>query len=252
MYFSACIPALFSRMPVHEAVDLVVDAGLEAAEIWGWWDIDLDAFAAALQRTGMRCSAVCTRFIPMNDPARREEYINGLRETIAAAKKLGCRTIISQVGHERHDTSREEQHQAIVESAKACIPMLEEADVQLVIEPLNTLVDHQGYYLTSSEEGFEMVREIASDHVRLLYDIYHQQIMEGNLWSRISANLPLIGHIHAAGVPGRHEMLKNCEIHYPWLLSKIKEAGYEGAVGLEYFPLEDPVEGLREILALML
>jgi len=213
MFFSACIPALFSRMPAHEAVERLHPLGMPAFELWGWWNLDLDALIQAQHRTGMRCAALCTKFIPLTDPARREEYIAGLRETITAAKKLGCATIISQVGQELPDVPRSAQHASIVEGLRQCAPLLAQAGMTLVIEPLNILVDHKGYYLSSAQEGFDIVREVASPHVRLLYDVYHQQITEGNLMSNMEANLPLIGHIHMAGVPGRHEMLEDCEIN---------------------------------------
>lgn len=252
MYFSACIPALFSRVPAHEAVERAARTGIAAFEIWGWWSLDMEALCAAVKRTGMKCSALCTHFIPLNDPARRAEYLAGLQETIAAAKRLDCTTIISQVGQEIPGVSRQEQHGAIVEGLRKCVPMLAVAGMQLVIEPLNILLDHKGYYLSSSGEGFDIIREVDSPHVRLLYDVYHQQITEGNLLSSIEANLSLIGHMHIAGVPGRHEVLENCEINYPWLLSRLVQMGYEGAVGLEYFPLKDTAEGIRDILALKL
>lgn len=252
MYFSACIPALFPRIPAHEAVAALAPTGIPAFELWGWWDLDLDALAAARERTGLRCSAICTRFIPLNDAARREDYLAGLRETVVAAKRLDCDTIISQVGGEIPGVPRQAQHDAIVEGLRCCAPLLAEAGMQLVIEPLNTLVDHKGYYLSSSGEGFDIIREVDSSHVRLLYDVYHQQITEGNLLSNIAANLPLIGHMHIAGVPGRHEVLGEGEINYPWLLARLAEMGYAGAVGLEYFPQKDAVEGIREILALKL
>ncbi len=252
MFFSACIPALFPRMPAHEAVERLYPLRMLAFELWGWWNLDLDALAQAQHRTGMGCAALCTRFIPLTDPTRREDYIAGLRETITAAEKLGCATIISQVGQEIPDVPRAAQHASIVEGLRQCAPMLQEAGMTLVIEPLNILVDHKGYYLSSAQEGFDIVREVASPHVRLLYDVYHQQITEGNLLSTIEANLPLIGHMHIAGVPGRHEPLRDCEIHYPAILSRLKKLGYEGAVGLEYFPTKDVEAGLREILALKL
>lgn len=252
MYFSACIPALFSHMPAHEAVERAASTGVKAFELWGWWDLDLERLRDAQQRTGLKCSAVCTRFIPLNVPHRREEYLSGLAETIEAARSLGCQTIISQVGQTVDGVSREAQHEAIVEGLRACVPMLEEAGMQLVIEPLNTLVDHKGYYLSSSDEGLDIVSEVGSPWVRLLFDVYHQQIMEGNLLSRLEAGLELIGHIHVAGVPGRHEILRESEIHYPTILSKLMKLGYQGAIGLEYFPVEEPEKGLQEILSLSL
>lgn len=244
MFYSVCLNALFSRLPLEAAVKAAHDCGLSAFEIWGWWDADVQALAKAKDEYSMHMTAMCTRMIPLTDPEQRQHYLCGLRESIAVAKQLGCSVLISQVGNELAHLSRDQQHQSIVDGLKACIPLLEKAQITLVIEPLNVLVDHPGYYLTRSEEAFAIVREVNSPWVKVLYDVYHQQITEGNLISTIRQNIRWIGHIHTAGHPGRHELLGMQEIHYPAVLAALKEAGYTGAVGLEYFPLEDAAQGL--------
>jgi len=249
MYYSVCASAVFSGMPLHEALYRIREAGAAHYEFWGWWDLDLGALEAAQRGTGLRLTAMCTKMIPLNDPARRTEFVEGLRQSIAAAKRLGCSTLIAQVGQNREGVPREEQHASIVEGLRECAPYLTEAGVTLTIEPLNVLVNHKGYYLYSSPEAFEIVREVGSPCVKVLYDVYHQQITEGNLIANITANAELIGHVHIAGVPGRHEVLGDCEINYPAVLDALRKAGYDGAIGLEYLPLQDPVEGLKELFA---
>ena len=164
------------------------------------------------------------------------------------ARYLNCSTIISQVGQEQPHLTREAQMQSIVDGLKACIPLLKEAGITLVIEPLNTRFDHPGYFLARSDEAFAIVREVNSPYVKVLFDIYHQQITEGNLIPNITQNAEWIGHIHMAGHPGRHEPFGRNEIHYPSVLGALKEAGYAGAVGLEYFPLMDAAESLQKLL----
>jgi hydroxypyruvate isomerase len=117
-----------------------------------------------------------------------------------------------------------------------------------VLEPLNQL-DHPGEFLSSSDEGFAIVREVGSPNVRLLFDIYHQQISEGNLTRRIVDNLDLIGHFHVADVPGRHEPGTG-EINYEHLFGVLREHGYGGYVGLEYLPHVDAAASLRAVRAL--
>jgi len=246
MYYSVCIPAVFGGMPVHEALERVKAAGAKHYEFWSWWDQDVDAIAAAQEKAGLKPAALCTYFIPLTEPERRAEYIQGLKESIDVAKKLGCKTLISQLGNDT-GAPRAQQHQSIVDGLRACAPLLEEAGVILTIEPLNTLVDHAGYYLTSSAEGFEIVNEVGSPNVQLLFDIYHQQIMEGHLIANLTKNISLVGHIHTAGNPGRHELLGENEIHYPSVFAALKRAGYDKAIGLEYFPLGDPDESLKEL-----
>lgn len=248
MYYSVCAPAVFEGVPVHETLEKIAACGAKYYEFWSWWDQDVEAIAAAQKKTGLKPAALCTFFVPLTDPARRKEYIEGLKKTIDVARKLGCPTLISQLGNDT-GAPREAQHASIVEGLRACAPLLEEAGLILTIEPLNTLVNHPGYYLTSSIEGFEIVREVGSPNVRLLYDIYHQQIMEGHLISNTTANIDLIGHFHAAGNPGRHELLGENEIHYPSVFAALKRAGYEKAIGLEYFPLGDPEQSLKDLFS---
>ena len=160
------------------------------------------------------------------------------------AKELGCKFLISQVGDELEGVSREDQHNSIVDGLKVCAPMLEEEGITLVIEPLNTHVNHKGYYLYSSHEAFEIVDKVGSGNVKVLYDIYHQQIMEGNLISTIRNNIDKIGYFHAAGNPGRNELYYG-EINYMEVLKAIRETGYNGYIGLEYFPKDDVKKGLE-------
>lgn len=246
MFYSVCAPAVFSGIPVHETLERIAATGAKYYEFWSWWDQDVEAIAAEQAKYGLQCAALCTYFIPLTDPACRADYIEGLKKSIETARKLGCTTLISQLGNDT-GAPRADQHASIVEGLRACTPLLEEAGITLTIEPLNTLVDHPGYYLTTSIEGFEIVREVGSPNVKLLYDIYHQQIMEGHLIANTTANISLIGHFHAAGNPGRHEMLGENEIHYPSVFAALKRAGYEKAIGLEYFPVGDPDQSLIDL-----
>lgn len=122
---------------------------------------------------------------------------------------------------------------------------MEDNGLTLIVEPLNTLINHKDAYLWSSAEGFEIIREVDSPQVKLLYDIYHQQVMEGNIINNVVNNLDCIAHLHAAGLPGRND-LQFGENDYKVIFAKIDAAGYTGACALEYRPLMDPVESLKE------
>ena len=124
--------------------------------------------------------------------------------------------------------------------------MLEENGITLVLEPLNTAVDHAGYYLSSSKEAFLLAKEAGSENVKILFDIYHQQITEGDVIRSIRENISLIGHFHAAGNPGRHE-IDTGELNYPNIFRVIQETGYTGYMGLEYFPVKPALEGLQKL-----
>ena len=246
MFYSVCLNALFAGRPAQEAIALVREAGYDVCEAWGWWDMDVDAVQEALEKHKVRMTALCTRFVPLNDPAKRKEYLDGLAETLKTAEKLGVSTIITQVGQEIEGVSREAQAQSIIDGLKTCVPLLEAAGAVLVIEPLNTRYDHPGYFLARSDEAFAIVRAVGSSHVKVLFDVYHQQITEGNLIPNLWGNERLVGHVHIAGHPGRHEPYGMNEIHYPAVLKALKDAGYADAVGLEYFPMDDAMESLKK------
>lgn len=247
MFYSVCLNALFGSLPVHEAIGRVKESGLDACEIWSWWDRDVPAIHKALDEHGVRLSAMCTKFLPLNDPAQRQDYLDALSQTLEVARQLNCPTIITQVGQEQPHLSREEQTQSIIDGLKECASLAENAGITLAVEPLNTLVDHKGYFLARSDEAFAIVRAVNSPNVKVLFDIYHQQITEGNLIPNLTANAEWIAHVHVAGHPGRHEPFGQNEIHYPSVLGALKAAGYQGAVGLEYFPLMDAMESLKTL-----
>jgi hydroxypyruvate isomerase len=243
---SVCIDAVLGDLSFGDALRVVTEAGIGAFEFWGWWEKNLDELLAARDAHGLKIAACCTKFISLVEPATRADYLAGLEESIAAAKRLNCPTLISQVGDHRQGAPRTDQHACLVQGLKKAAPMLEAAGVTLVIEPLNELVDHAGYYLVRSDEAFEIIDEVGSPRVKVVFDIYHQQISEGHVIHNITSNIEKIGHFHAAGNPGRHELTIG-ELHYPSIFEAIQATDYNGYVGLEYWPVKDTATGLREV-----
>ena len=148
------------------------------------------------------------------------------------------------------DLSEEEKYRSVLEGIKDIAPLAEAAGVTLVLEPLNNLVDHAGYWLKESEVGFELVRKVNSPNIRLLFDIYHQQVTEGNIIERLMGNLNVIGHVHVADVPGRHQPGTG-ELNYGNILDKLRDAGFEGFVGLEFEPTIPSKEAAAAALKLI-
>ncbi len=243
---SVCIDAVLGELPPAQAIELVRDSGIQAFEFWGWWDKDLDEMESARKACEMKIAACCTKFISLVDPLTREDYLEGLTLSIAAAKRLNCPTLISQVGDFRSGVSRRQQHSCLVEGLREAAPLLEAAGITLVIEPLNELVDHAGYFLVRSDEAFQIIDEVESPRVKVVFDIYHQQISEGQLIGNITSHIEKISHFHAAGNPGRHELTVG-ELDYRSIIDAINETGFDGYVGLEYWPLKDPLSGLQEV-----
>ncbi len=247
MKYSVCIDAVFNEKDFIKSMKTINEIGIKSFEFWSYWDKNIDDILEVKELLNMNIVAFCTRFISLVDENKRSEYLEGLKASIKIAKKLGCTKLITQVGDQLENIPRQEQKKSIVAGLKACIPYLERAKITLVIEPLNILVDHKGYYLSNSKEAFDIAKEVNSPYVKVLYDIYHQQITEGNIISTITNNIDLIGHFHAAGSLGRHE-LDNGEINYIEVFKAIKKTLFEGYMGLEYFPIKEASIGLKELL----
>ncbi len=238
------MPCFFGGKDFVESIYTVKELGFDTIETYFWTELDLDAVKKALDETGVNLMSMCTTNFTMNDPLLHDKWLDGLKETCKAADKLGVKKLITQVGQD-NGKPRDEQHKAIVDCLKKATDILNEHDIILMIEPLNLYVDHPGYYLWSAVEGFEMIKEVNHPKVKLVYDIYHQQVMEGNIIPNITANLDLIAHIHGAGHPGRID-LQYGENNYNFIFQKIEEAGYNGYCGLEYSPVGDPIESLKK------
>lgn len=247
MEFSVCLPAVLRGIKAEEALPMVRDAGYSRYEIWSWRNWNIEELLRLQQEKDLTITALSTNAIPLNDPAQRDAYLEALEETAQVCKKLNCRNILTQVGMEQEGVSRELQHESIVQGLKACVPILAAYDLTLNFEPLNTRVDHRGYYLWSAEEAFRITDEVGDPHIKVMYDLYHQYVMEDLDLELLLANIHKIGHFHMAGYPGRHEPMVDSEVDYPKILRAIRESGYAGGVGLEYFPVRPAAEGLEEL-----
>lgn len=240
------IPCFFGQMDFAEAIRRVRALGFDAAETYNWKELDAESVRRACAENGVELLSMCTTEFRMTDEAFRSAWLDGLRESCAAAHALGVKRLITQVGPDT-GAPREKQHENIVETLRQAAAILEDSGVTVMLEPLNTLVDHKGYYLWSAVEGFEIIREVNHPLVKMVFDIYHQQIMEGNIIPNITGNLDCIAHLHAAGHPGRNE-LQSGENDYNVIFAAVDKAGYTGACGLEYTPLMPPEESLAEAL----
>lgn len=239
------VPCFFRGVPFVDAIKKIGELGFNAAETYGWKDLDLDLVKATCEESGVELLSMCTTDFGLTIPENRDNWLACLKESCAAAKKVGAKFLITQGGKDTGE-DRQKQHDSIVAGLKAAKPILEDSGVTIMVEPLNTLVNHKDAYLWSSLEGFDIIREVANPYVKLIYDIYHQQIMEGNIIPNIINNLDCIAHLHSAGHPGRNE-LQFGENDYKVIFKKVDEAGYTGACGVEYRPLLDPIESLKEV-----
>ena len=168
-------------------------------------------------------------------------------ELVAAA---GYTNLICFSGN-RNGMDDETGLQNCVAGLKQILPLAEEKGVVIQMELFNSKVDHPDYMCDNTAWGIELCKRLDSPNFKLLYDIYHMQIEEGDIIRTIRENHRYFGHYHTAGVPGRHEIEENQELFYPAIMKAIVETGYEGYVAQEFIPTrEDPTESLRKAIAL--
>ncbi len=241
----AAIPG--KSLTTEQKLRMAAELGYSAVEFWAWWEEDVEAVAKTAAASGLEIASVCTRFVSLVDPSAREQYLEGIAESIEAARRLGCRYLISQTGNAIPGVSREEQTASLIEGLQAAGKLLEGTDITLIVEPLNILVDHPGYFLVHADEAADIIRRVDCPQVKLVYDVYHQQVSEGNLIPTIRKHMDTIAYFHIADHPGRHEPGTG-EIHYTNVLQAIRDEGYNGYVGLEYFPQGEPDAALKKVL----
>lgn len=258
---SACIEMLFSEVGFYDRFEAAKKSGLNAVEFWGWDNKDIGRIKEEVAKNNLTLAACCVsgKDNPLADEFNKkrlvyrdgiEAFKEAVKESIPVADELGVKTLIVTVGQERNDVTRYEQHTNIVLALKGAAPILENAGITLVVEPLNVLCDHRGYFLDSSYEAFGIAEEVGSPNVKILYDIYHQQITEGNIIPTISKNIDLIGHFHLADIPGRHEPGTG-ELNYPNIFKVIGSLGYKKFVGMEYAATKPTADTVKSTLAML-
>ncbi len=250
---SVCLETVFTDLPVSERIAAIAQAGFSDVEFWhpeGTFDgravrFDLPKDAAELKQS-CRDYGVAINDFAMHawdgsiggspvKAADRAKYLEQIARMIRFGKSIGCAKGITLSGVVDPALSRTQMRGNLERALGEAAEMAEKAEFTLLLEPLNTLVDHPGYYLDSSAEAAAIVRGLGKPRLKLLYDVYHMQVMEGNVLATIEKNIDVIGHFHSAGVPGRAELF-DCELDYATIVKRIDALGYQGCFGLEYFP----------------
>lgn len=175
-------------------------------------------------------------------PDRVGEFQDGVGKAIGYAKALGCTQLHAMAGIRPESADPDLLDHTYVENLRFAATATKKAGIRLLIEAINT-IDIPGFYLSTSAQALAVIETVGSDNLFFQYDIYHMQIMEGDLARTIEANLPRIAHIQLADNPGRNEPGTG-EINYPYLFEKIDQLGYQGWIGCEYKPASTTAEGL--------
>ena len=227
-------------------------AGLDRVEFHLWDKVDIDAVERALKETGVRLqSLVIGPRCGCVDKSREAFFLDAIRGTIAICKRLGARGIVLAGGPAAKGATDAEQHEAMVYLIGKAAPLVEAAGLMIYLEPLNSRIDHPGMFMNTAMEGLDIVEEVGSPAVRLLYDVYHSTVM-GEDWTQVLKRAPLIGYVQVADTNGRHEPGTGTIDWKAWLAA-LKAAGYDGDIGLEYRPSNGTLPSLqrtREVFGL--
>lgn len=232
---------MFAEMDFYKRFEYAKKCGANAVEFWKWSNKDIVKVKEELVKSEFSFSVFnidCKDEKLSYDlsrgilnAGRKEEFILALKESIPVYKELNANGMIVLIG-ETLDIPYEEQIDNIAKCLETAVPIIEKENITLLLEPLND-IDRKNYFLPRSKEVFEIIRKVNSPNIKILLDLYHEQLMAGNLMNTIKENISHIGHIHVADVPGRHEPGTG-EINYKGIFEYLKELNYENYVGFEF------------------
>ena len=185
----------------------------------------------------------------LNVVANHDKIEEGMRRNVPLAAKAGVPNVITFSGN-RHGMSDEEGAKNVIIGLNRVKKIAEDNNVVLCLELLNSKVNHKDYMADHTAWGVAVMKEVNSPHVKLLYDIYHMQIMEGDLIATIQANIQWLGHFHTGGVPGRHELNNTQEVQWDGVMRGIVDTGFKGYVAHEFVPTGDPRASLLQAVDL--
>lgn len=250
---SVMLWTVFTDLPFEQRLAKVAEAGYTNVELVGeyakWSEPDYNKAIAAAKQHGIRFDATAGLHNGIGNPAVRDAFLAELKEALTPMERLSCPAMIILSGNVVPGLSREDQHASCVEGLKRAAALVEGKQidgqpVRLLLECIDP-EENPKYFLTSAAEAIEIVRAVNHPQVQFLYDLFHEQIAEGNLIEKLDQHIDVIGLIHIADVPGRHEPGTG-EINYANVYRKLAQLKYRHVVAMEFKPLGDPVASLRK------
>ena len=241
--FAANLSMLFTEVPFLERFAKAREAGFDGVEYLFPYDWPAEQLAGELAANDL--TQVLFN-LPPGDwaggergiaclPGREEEFRAGVEQAIAYAHALGCRQVNCLAGLQPDGLNGLIARETLVANVRYAAARLAEEGITLCLEAINSKVDMPGFLLDTSDKVMEVIEEVGADNVRLQYDLYHMQIMEGDLLRTVARLLPWIGHIQFADNPGRHEPGTG-EIHFARVFAELDRLGYDGWMSAEYRP----------------
>jgi len=243
MKLAANISTLFTELPLIERIEAAAKAGFKGVEAQRPYDTRADAIAEALARFSMPLVLINIPSPIAALPGRRDTFLSQCDEALAYARATQCKRLHVQPGIIPPEVSHAAAEATFIANLHHAADAAAIDGINIMLEPINNKVDMPGYFYSTTAEVLRIMDLVERPNLRLQYDIYHMQIMEGDLARTIERLLPRIGHMQLADNPGRAEPGTG-EINYPWLLNKIDALGYEGWIGCEYVPVAETFAGL--------
>ena len=237
MRISCCIDMMFSHMDFYDRFEAVRNCGIETIEFWKWSNKNLDRIEKLLDKNNMKvsifnldsCNIQLSNDLSRGilNEGRADELIAAVKESVPVYRRLGASAMIVLIGDGAPFNSDNVLH-----CLKAAAVVAEAENINLVVEPLNS-TDRTGYCMPYAKPFFELLREVNSPNIKMLYDIYHQSMTGDFSMEDIKKNIDIIGHFHVADAPGRHEPGTG-NIDYVKIIREIEKLPYSGYIGLEY------------------
>lgn len=256
MKFSAHIESLYNELPFEERFAAAAADGFKYVEMWDWDNKNLEVVKAKLKENGQVLTAMSgDKRYDMCNPDHFTPYVAQVKESILTAKSLNCPNVVihsnelspqGPVTNSYPELSEAAKLCAMFRKLKALAPFAEENGITLVIEPLNTVTDHMGCFLTSVEQTADIVKAVGSPNVKVLYDIYHMYIENGKITETWDKCLNEVGYVHFADAPGRHEPGTGV-INYAGVFAHMRKIGYKGFLGCELFASNETKAAIKAI-----
>ena len=246
---SICYPIFHKQgQPLDGLFETWAGYGGAAVELWGWGD-ELDGIAATARKYKLAVASICGHGSlgdGLNKRSNHDRIEKELRKAIDKAAGLGIPGLICFSGNRQPHMGELEAIDACADGLRRVASYAEKKGVNLNVELLNSKIDHAGYQCDHTAWGVAVCEKVASPRVKLLFDIYHMQIMEGDVIRNLRENIQWIGHFHTAGVPGRHEMDDTQELNYRGICKAIAASGYEYYLGHEFAPTGEAIAALKQ------
>ena len=251
--FEANLQFMYNEYDLIDRYEQASKSGFEGVELQAPYSLEVDQIREKLDLYKLKHVIIN---LPVQDPDtnlanialrpdRKDLFLERLELGINYASNLGCIGINTGVGTKPENFDDDEIYNVLVENQRIASEKLSEKNIKALIEPINT-VDQPGFFINTSKQGIDLIEEINHENAYLLYDVYHMQIMEGDLIRTISSIIDKIGHVQIADNPGRNEPGTG-EINYPKIFEVFDQIGYKGWVGCEYKPLINTLDSLSWI-----